>query len=458
VTTVVELSRSAEPAVRGLRVEGELVEVETATGTERHLAVAEGWEVSGSEGTVRLKGIRRALPAREPLFDPNRPTVAQGVAWHAAVVPALDGSSDGFEEAEALALDYEDQYRRSEEPYPGPDEFSAVASALWDSEALYLAVDVVKPEVIVRPDDAPPLRFDNDPDDIHADGVQLYVRPAEDAPVYGFLVALGGEGRLRVRSAGSTAGSPEMMRGRWQPTEAGYRITLALTLPGWEARGGDTVGFDLLVNRMEPGRERRSGQLVWSGVAAGSTCAATGRIPPRSASWSCADGSGRGVHLHRQQAREALFGEDPGDAPHRMSRTAGCRVWDDRGREYLDYIMALGAVALGYGHPAVAAAAHAAIDAGVVGPLAPELEETVAAELCRLMPWIEQIRFVKTGAEGVAAAVRLARVTTGRARFSDAATMAGSTGARRGRAGEHRIRSEPCTPSFPSTTPSAPGA
>ncbi|HVL18553.1 MAG TPA: aminotransferase class III-fold pyridoxal phosphate-dependent enzyme, partial [Gemmatimonadales bacterium] len=113
--------------------------------------------------------------------------------------------------------------------------------------------------------------------------------------------------------------------------------------------------------------------------------------------------------------REALFGEDPGDAPYRMSRTAGCRVWDDRGREYLDYIMALGAVALGYGHPAVAAAAHAAIDAGVVGPLAPELEETVAAELCRLMPWIERIRFVKTGAEGVAAAVRLARVTTGRA-------------------------------------------
>jgi hypothetical protein len=25
------------------------------------------------------------------------------------------------------------------------------------------------------------------------------------------------------------------------------------------------VGFDLLVNRREPGRERRSGQLVWSG-------------------------------------------------------------------------------------------------------------------------------------------------------------------------------------------------
>ncbi len=112
--------------------------------------------------------------------------------------------------------------------------------------------------------------------------------------------------------------------------------------------------------------------------------------------------------------REALFGEEPGDAPCRMSHSAGYRVWDEQGREYLDYIMALGAVALGYGHPAVAAAAHAAVDAGVVGPLAPELEETVAAELCRLIPWMERVRFVKTGAEGVAAAVRLARVATGR--------------------------------------------
>jgi glutamate-1-semialdehyde 2,1-aminomutase len=113
--------------------------------------------------------------------------------------------------------------------------------------------------------------------------------------------------------------------------------------------------------------------------------------------------------------REALFGEAPGDPPHRMSRSAGCRVWDDRGREYVDYIMALGAVALGYGHHAVSAAAHEAIERGVVGPLAPELEEVVAADLCRLIPWVERVRFVKTGAEAAAAAVRLARLATGRA-------------------------------------------
>lgn len=106
---------------------------------------------------------------------------------------------------------------------------------------------------------------------------------------------------------------------------------------------------------------------------------------------------------------EALFG-----SPARMTRAAGCRVWDDNGREYVDYIMALGAVALGYGHPAVNRAAEAAIAAGVVGPLPPVAEEDLAEALADRIPWLERIRFLKTGAEAVAAAVRLARVATGR--------------------------------------------
>jgi glutamate-1-semialdehyde 2,1-aminomutase len=42
------------------------------------------------------------------------------------------------------------------------------------------------------------------------------------------------------------------------------------------------------------------------------------------------------------------------------------------------------------------------------------LEEEVAETIARLMPWIEQVRFLKTGAEAAAAAVRLARAWTGR--------------------------------------------
>jgi len=112
---------------------------------------------------------------------------------------------------------------------------------------------------------------------------------------------------------------------------------------------------------------------------------------------------------------EALFGAGaPRGLPVRLGRAAGCEVWDTEGRRYLDFVMALGAVALGYGHPAVNAAAHAAIDAGMVGPFPPELEEGVAERLAALMPMIERARFLKTGAEAVAAAVRLARAYTGR--------------------------------------------
>jgi glutamate-1-semialdehyde 2,1-aminomutase len=97
-----------------------------------------------------------------------------------------------------------------------------------------------------------------------------------------------------------------------------------------------------------------------------------------------------------------------------MTRASVCLVWDEDGREYVDFVMALGAVALGYGHPDVNRAATAAIAAGVVGPLPPVAEEELAEALGEKIPWLERVRFLKTGAEAVAAAVRLARVATGR--------------------------------------------
>jgi glutamate-1-semialdehyde 2,1-aminomutase len=111
---------------------------------------------------------------------------------------------------------------------------------------------------------------------------------------------------------------------------------------------------------------------------------------------------------------ETLFGSPGPGLPSHMTRSSGCRVWDAEGREYIDYLMGLGAVALGYGHPAVTRAAIEAVEGGVVGPLPPVLEEELGAELRRHLPWMEQSRFLKTGAEAMAAAVRLARTATGR--------------------------------------------
>ncbi|MSR02980.1 MAG: aminotransferase class III-fold pyridoxal phosphate-dependent enzyme [Gemmatimonadetes bacterium] len=60
-----------------------------------------------------------------------------------------------------------------------------------------------------------------------------------------------------------------------------------------------------------------------------------------------------GVTSTGSKRPESLFG--PGDLSGlpttMMMRSAGSRLWDAEGREYLDYVMALGAVTFGYGHP-----------------------------------------------------------------------------------------------------------
>lgn len=113
---------------------------------------------------------------------------------------------------------------------------------------------------------------------------------------------------------------------------------------------------------------------------------------------------------------DALYGALAADSalPTHFTRSAGCRVWDAGGREYLDCGMALGAVGLGYADTDVTQAVQQALAAGNVSTLTHTLEVEVAEQVVALFPGSEQLRFLRTGAEAGAAAVRLARTITGR--------------------------------------------
>jgi glutamate-1-semialdehyde aminotransferase len=76
--------------------------------------------------------------------------------------------------------------------------------------------------------------------------------------------------------------------------------------------------------------------------------------------------------------------------------------------------MALGAVTLGYADDAVTGAVTDVIQRGNVAGLSHVLEVQLAERLCEVIPCAERVRFLKTGAEGVVAAVRIARAHTGR--------------------------------------------
>lgn len=256
------------PGVKRIRISGDVIEIETATGTDRHRLHVEGWSVEAAGSKVVLRGTRSPEPVRAPFLDlePIRPPA--GISLRISDPPALDGSLDGFDTTDPLRLELEDQYRRSEEAYSGPDDFSALTYANWDPAALYLAIEVAKPDFIVRSAGAAPLRLDNDPDDVHSDGVQVYVRMPEGDASAGYLVVPEGEsgGGLRVSAVSGTAGRVADVRGGWQRTATGYRVTLAIAPPDWpRAHVGAQIGFDLIVNEMIPGRVRRAGQLVWSG-------------------------------------------------------------------------------------------------------------------------------------------------------------------------------------------------
>jgi glutamate-1-semialdehyde 2,1-aminomutase len=115
---------------------------------------------------------------------------------------------------------------------------------------------------------------------------------------------------------------------------------------------------------------------------------------------------------------DALYGSRANDAsvPSHYERAFGCRVWSTDGREFVDCGMALGAVGIGYADPAVTKAVQDAAASGSVSSLPHRLEVEVAEQLINVIPCAERVRFLRTGAEATAAAVRLARTVTGRER------------------------------------------
>src|SRR5207244_2920327 len=81
--------------VRGLRVRGGVIEVETASGVTLHTADAGGWQVTSGSTRVRLAGARAPVPPFQPLLELDRPTPALGAALRVGDSPPLGGPPGG---------------------------------------------------------------------------------------------------------------------------------------------------------------------------------------------------------------------------------------------------------------------------------------------------------------------------------------------------------------------------
>src|SRR6202140_877679 len=103
-----------------------------------------------------------------------------------------------------------------------------------------------------------------------------------------------------------------------------------------------------------------------------------------------------------------------GKYPIFMERGRGSRIYDVDGNEYIDWMMAFGALPLGHAHPEIVEAITEAAATGAHFATTTPVELEVAEMLQRMVPNAERVRFANTGTEAVMAAIRLARGVTGR--------------------------------------------
>ena len=103
-----------------------------------------------------------------------------------------------------------------------------------------------------------------------------------------------------------------------------------------------------------------------------------------------------------------------GGEPLFIDRAQGARIFDRRGKGYIDYVCSWGPMVMGHAHPEVVIAVSDAAARGTSFG-APTLAEIELAELLiELVPSIEQSRLVNSGTEATMSAIRLARGFTGR--------------------------------------------
>ena len=103
-----------------------------------------------------------------------------------------------------------------------------------------------------------------------------------------------------------------------------------------------------------------------------------------------------------------------GGTPIFFKKGLGSRLWDEDGKEYIDYINSWGPMILGHAKEEVLKAIHdVSLNSLSFGaPTARELD--IAEEIVKLVPSIEQLRLVSSGTEATMSAIRVARGFTGR--------------------------------------------
>ena len=101
-----------------------------------------------------------------------------------------------------------------------------------------------------------------------------------------------------------------------------------------------------------------------------------------------------------------------GASPMFFEKGKGCNIYDVDGNKYIDYLLALLPIILGYRDVDVDRAVKRQINKGVIFSMSHPIEIELAEKLKSIIPYAEMIRFGKNGSDVLSAAIRLARAYT----------------------------------------------
>jgi len=115
-----------------------------------------------------------------------------------------------------------------------------------------------------------------------------------------------------------------------------------------------------------------------------------------------------------QTFSKAPYSYVQGEYPVFLSRGSGSHVYDVDNNKYLDYILGLGPIILGYNYPRVNKAIKEQLKKGISFSMPHYLEVEYSEKISSIIPNAEMVRFAKTGSDAGTAAVRAARAYTKR--------------------------------------------
>lgn len=104
----------------------------------------------------------------------------------------------------------------------------------------------------------------------------------------------------------------------------------------------------------------------------------------------------------------------PGHYPIFMQRGSACHVWDVDGNEYIDWILSFGPILLGHVHPRVEKVVRESLARGFCFTMVHPVQNKLAQLLIDIIPCAEMVKFLVGGSDVTSAAIRIARIHTGR--------------------------------------------